>query len=72
MIKAKNEAWQKTGEETEKSMENIRANRAWKVLKSIKAQNKDLIGMQEWVRHYQGLLTEDRAAVIANPPKFGT
>lgn len=42
----------------------------WKVLKSMKAQNKDhasiqLIGMQEWVRHYQGLLAEDRT-------EFGT
>jgi len=36
VIKAKNEAWQKTGEEIEKSMGNTRANKAWKMLKNMK------------------------------------
>lgn len=36
VIKAKKEAWKKTGEEIEKSMGNTRANRAWKVLKNMK------------------------------------
>jgi len=57
-------AWLKTAEEIEKSMKNTRANKACKVLKTMKAhQNKDhagihLIRMQEWVQHYQGGLLQ--------------
>lgn len=46
-------------------MGNTRANKAWKVIKSIRTNNIDkgkisLISMPQWVHHYKNLLTEDR------------
>lgn len=62
---AKNKYWEKTCEEIERYAGNTRVNKAWKVIKGLRRQNKDvaglnLISMQEWKEYYQKLLTEDR------------
>ncbi|KAL3266323.1 hypothetical protein HHI36_010501 [Cryptolaemus montrouzieri] len=49
-------------------MGNTRANKAWKIIKGLRTNNSDTenispIGMNDWVKYYKGLLTEDR-------PKF--
>ena len=48
---------------------NTRANKAWKILKTMRVQNRDnagisLITMKEWKEHYQVLLTEDRTQFL--------
>ena len=51
--------------EIEQSMGNTKASKAWKILKTMRVQNKDtaginLICVDEWRKYYQDLLTEDR------------
>lgn len=61
----KKQSWKKTCEEIENCRGNTRANKAWKVLKSMRTQNRDtagisLISSKQWTTCYQELLTEDR------------
>lgn len=64
-VKAKNEYWDKVCREVDQSIGNTRANKAWKVIKTMRTENKDaagisLISIQEWSEYYRTLLTEDR------------
>ncbi|KAL3280203.1 hypothetical protein HHI36_017703 [Cryptolaemus montrouzieri] len=63
--RSQNEYWDKTCEEMNNSVGNTRANKAWKIVKGLRKNNSDsgnisLIGMNDWVKHYNGLPTEDR------------
>lgn len=64
--RAKNEYWERTCQEVNRCIGNTRTNRAWKVIKGMRTQNKDvaglsLISLKEWKDYYKDLLTEKRA-----------
>jgi len=73
VIKAKNDHWDKTCQEINNCTGNTRANRAWKIVKGLKTENKDqagisLIKMEEWRNYYRDLLTEDREQFMQDEP----
>nr|CAI5863286.1 unnamed protein product [Callosobruchus analis] len=71
--KAKNEYWENACHQVNRNMGNTRANRAWKLIKPIRTNNKDvakvnLINVDQWTQYYRELLTEDRIEFLNTTP----
>ena len=64
ITRAKTEYWEKTCEQVDRCMGNTRVNKAWKLIKTMRSNNKNtaglsLISMNQWMTYYKELLTED-------------
>lgn len=61
----KNSFWEKKCSEVDQQLGSSRSRAAWKTLKALRTNTRekrviDPIEMEDWMRYYEGLLTEDR------------
>lgn len=74
VIRAKNEEWNKKCEEVEKCIGGTKTREAWKVINTLRENNRQkakiqMIQIETWKKYYEQMLTEDRQEYIRRDPE---